>query len=161
MTQDIEALIQTGLALETDETADQAIGYFADLVTQYPDNARVQFETGGAYDFAGYEEIAIPHYYRAIELGLSDEDRLRVTVQLGSSLRNIGKFEEAVALLKQGCDKYPHHRALRAFYALALHSNGQSAQALAEMLNMTLDTPDFYERYTRSLRNYAADLVGS
>jgi Flp pilus assembly protein TadD len=159
MQEDIEALIAQGLELETDDSADQAIAYFADLVQRYPDNARVQFETGGAYDFAGHESTAIPHYRRAIELGLSDEDMLRVTVQLASSLRNVGEISEAVALLAEGCAKYPQHRALRAFYALALHSFGQSAKALAELLTMTLDAPDFYERYNRSLRYYAEELI--
>jgi hypothetical protein len=44
---DLETLIQEGLALEIDGHEAQAIAYFKNLVEQYPDNARVQFETAG------------------------------------------------------------------------------------------------------------------
>jgi tetratricopeptide (TPR) repeat protein len=156
---DVEALIAEGIALETEATAEEAVAYFKALAQRYPHHARVQFEAGGAHDFAGYEAEAIPLYRRAIELGLGDDDLLKVTVQLGSSLRNVGAHDEAVATLRAGCERYPRHRALRAFYALALHSAGQQAAALAQMLHMTLDAPDFYERYTASLRYYAQDLT--
>lgn len=158
---DIEALIQAGLALENDGTETEAIAYFQELVAQYPDNARVQFETGGAYDFAGQEAEAIPHYRRAIELGLSDEDQLRVAVQLGSSLRNVGEYAEAVQILTDAVKRFPQHRALRAFLALALVSNGQGKTAVAELIDLLLTNPGEVEAYGRSLRYYADELKQS
>jgi tetratricopeptide (TPR) repeat protein len=157
--EDIEALIAQGIALETEATAEEAVAYFKALAQRYPDNARVQFEAGGAHDFAGYEAEAVPFYRQAIALGLSADDMLKVTLQLGSSLRNIGAYDEALAVLRAGCERWPQHRALGAFYALALHSAGQQAAALAHMLHITLDAPGFYERYTASLRFYAEDLT--
>jgi len=70
----------------------------------------------------------------------------------------VGKNEEAVQMLQAGHARFPAHRALTAFYALALFSSGKHAEALAEMIELTLRVPDFYERYTRSLGNYARDL---
>ncbi|HEX2622182.1 MAG TPA: tetratricopeptide repeat protein, partial [Phototrophicaceae bacterium] len=110
---EIDALIDAGLELEGKGVERQVIAYFQGLVAQYPDHARVQFEMGGAYDSAGYEAEAIAHYERAIALGLTGKDAIQVNVQLGSSLRNIGKLDEAVALLKQACADHPDYIALR------------------------------------------------
>jgi tetratricopeptide (TPR) repeat protein len=155
MTHSIADRIAQGLDL-SDEQA--VIDYFLELAREYPDNAEVIFELGGAYDSAGQEHSAITHYRRAKALGLSEENQLLLAVQMGSTLRNLGEFAEAVEVLREATTRFPEHRALRAFYALALHSNGQHAEALAEMIELTLRAPNFYERYTRSLTGYAAAL---
>jgi uncharacterized protein (DUF952 family)/Tfp pilus assembly protein PilF len=154
----IEMHIHIGRNLETDETAQQAIAYLQQLTAHYPDNALVQFEMGGAYDFAGYEAEAIPHYEQAIALGLPEAVLPRVAVQLGSSLRNIGKYAEAVSVLRDASQKFPEHRSLRVFLALALHSAGNSQAALVELLDMVINTPDVLEAYQRSLRYYTDEL---
>ncbi len=154
----IEMQIHIGRALETDETAPQAIVFFQQLTAQYPENALVQFEMGGAYDFAGYEAEAIPHYERAIALGLPEAILPRVAVQLGSSLRNVGKYPEAVHVLQTASQKFPEHRSLRVFLALALHSTGKSQAALVELLDLVINTPDVLEAYHRSLRYYTDEL---
>lgn len=155
----IKRRIAEGRALEQDGTEQQAVDYFLSLAAEYPDDAMVQFETGGAYDFAGFEAEAVPYYRRAIALGLPDAVLPQVAVQLGSSLRNLGQHEAAVQTLREGVERFPDHRALKAFLALALYSAGKPAEALALMLRMTVDTPQFYERYHRSLRHYADALV--
>lgn len=160
MTDDIIAQrIAAGRALEQDGTEQQAIDYFLALAAEYPDSATVQFETGGAYDFAGYEAEAVPYYRRAIALGLPDDMLPQVAVQLGSSLRNLGQFDAAVQTLQEASDRYPEYRALKAFLALALHSAGRPADALALMIRLTVEPPGFYERYHRSLRGYADELT--
>ncbi len=159
MTDTIEALIASGRALEDEGREEEAVAYFVQLAAQYPDDARVQFETGGAYDSAGHEAEAVIYYRRAIALGLPEDALPKVAVQLGSSLRNIGETAEAVAILEQAAARFPENRAVRAFLALALFSAGRQAEALAVMLHMTVETPGFYERYHRSLRQYADMLV--
>ena len=159
MTDSIEALIASGRALEDEGREEEAVAYFVRLAAQYPDDARVQFETGGAYDSAGHEAEAVTYYRRAIALGLPEDALPKVAVQLGSSLRNLGEHDEAVRVLSDAAARFPDHRALRAFLALALFSAGRQAEALALMLHMTVETPGFYERYHRSLRQYADMLV--
>ena len=76
-------------------------------------------------------------------------------LQLGSSLRNVGRIDEAVALLEDARRDYPDFRPLRAFLALALNSAGRPEDALSELLNAIADEGD----YERSLRAYAAALA--
>ena len=159
MTEPLEALIAAGRALEDEGRDDEAVAWFTRLAVQYPDDARVQFETGGAYDSAGHEAEAVTYYRRALALGLPEDALPKVAVQLGSSLRNIGEYAEAVAILEQAAARFPENHAVRAFLALALFSAGRQAEALAVMLRMTVETPGFYERYHRSLRQYADMLV--
>lgn len=155
---EIETRIAEGRALEKEGSEQAAIDYFRKLADEYPDNARVEFEFGGAFDFAGYESDAIPHYRRAIELGLSGEDLPRVYVQLGSSLRNVGEFDEAVQLLTEGMAKFPEHRALKVFLALAQHSAKQSQQAVVTLLDTLLMDESKLDGYQRALRYYTDEL---
>ncbi len=158
---EIATQIAHGLALQHDGQAQEAIDFFIELAERFPEDAEVLFETGGVFDSNGYETEAIHYYYEAIRIGLRDELLVRAMVQLGSSLRNAGKYDEAVQLLQTARTRFPEHRALVAFYALALYSSGRQAEALAEMIDLTLRVPDLYERYTRSLTNYAQDLRNS
>ncbi|MBC8170753.1 MAG: tetratricopeptide repeat protein [Anaerolineae bacterium] len=157
-TSDLDALLQAGAELEETGTEQAVIDYYRPLVAQYPDDAQVQFRMGGAYDSAGYEAEAVVHYQRALELGLSGDDLWRVAVQLGSSLRNVGDTEGAIAILQKASVDYPDHVALRAFYALALTSAGQSQQAVVELLDVILRHPTALEAYKRSLRAYTDEL---
>jgi cyanophycin synthetase len=154
----LDEAIDTGRALEREGSEQQAIEHFRVLLAAYPDDARVEFEMAGAYDFAGFEAEAIPHYRRAIDLGLSGEDRPRAALQLGSSLRNVGQHEEAVRVLSDACAQYPDHTALRAFLALAQHSAGRSSAAVRTLFDALLARPDQLDGYGRALRYYADEL---
>lgn len=157
---DIQALIDTALALETEGNEQAAIDAFVALLEQYPDHPLVVFEMAGAYDFAGREAEALPYYQRAQALGLPDDQLKYLYVQMGSTQRNLGLYADSLATLRQGIARFPEYRPLRAFLALALFSAGQGGDALAELLELTVDTPDFYPEYRRALREYAAELRG-
>lgn len=119
-----------------------------------PSDAVDLYERGGEHDSAGREEQAIPLYERALAAGLTGELRARCLLQLGSSLRNVGRVEEAVTLLENARREFSKFRPLRAFLALALHSAGRDREALRELLETIADEGE----YERSLRGYAADL---
>jgi tetratricopeptide (TPR) repeat protein len=155
---ELETKITAGLALEKEGSEQAAIDYFKTLADEVPDNALVEFELGGAYDFAGFETEAIPHYRRAIELGLPDDLLPRVYIQLGSSLRNVGEFDEALQLLTEGCAKFPEHRALKVFLALAQHSARKPQQALVTLLDAMLTDADKLDGYQRAIGYYTDEL---
>lgn len=124
-----------------------------------PHPALAAFEVGGALDSAGHEAEADEQYAAATAAGLAmiDEARAaRIVIQHASTLRNLGRIDEAIALLQNA----PAHEAVGAapavFLALALHSAGRVDEALRvaiEAIEPSLPT------YNRSVRAYAAALT--
>ncbi|MDO9397941.1 MAG: tetratricopeptide repeat protein [Herbiconiux sp.] len=106
------------------------------LVSGDVSEARGAFERAGARDFLGLEIDAIPLYREALDKGLTEPERLRCLVQLGSSLRNVGDTEDAVRVLRtaRGEARADQEEWVDAFLALALSSHGQPSQALSVAL---------------------------
>lgn len=153
---DFEERINFGNELERAGKDAEAIEHFRLLLADYPDDPRAYFEYGGAFDSAGQESEAIPHYRRAVALGLTAEYLPKVYLQLGSSLRNIGAHNEAIAALDEGCQQFPEFHALKVFKALALESAGRSHDALTALFELVMTgihTADM-QRYARAIRYY-------
>lgn len=159
MTTDFETRVIQGNELERAGKDDEAIDHFRALVTDYPDNPRAYFEYGGAFDSAGHETEAIVQYNRSLELGLSAEYLPQIYLQLGSSLRNVGQWDEAVAMLQKAANEYPERPSLKVFLALAQETAGHTHDALTTLFELAvthIDTADM-QRYTRSIRAYIDD----
>ena len=119
------------------------------------------YEQGGMHDSAGRAEQAIPLYERALELGLPPELVPRALVQLGSSLRNVGRVDDAASLLTEARAKYPQDAAVAVFRAFVLIDQGRAREAaidLLELVGTRLDTPEL-RRYARSIGNYTRELA--
>ncbi len=88
-------------------------------------------ELAEEHDAAGREDLAIPLYQAALAEPLPDERRVQVLLQLGSSLRNVGRVTEALAVLGEAAGLAPESVAPPAFRALVLvgivRRRGQSA----------------------------------
>jgi cyanophycin synthetase len=118
------------------------------------------YERAAAHDRAGREAEAIPEYEEAVRLGLPDEVVRRALLGLGSSLRNVGRFEEAAGVLEEACTRFPGDAALRAFRALADASAGRCEQALGDVLLLVAEEVEL-GGYERALRHYAQELAGA
>ncbi|HUQ03015.1 MAG TPA: tetratricopeptide repeat protein [Kofleriaceae bacterium] len=132
------------------------------LARDYPQDVRVAMAAAYACDRFGLEHDAIDHYERAWSLGVPAAERPGFLVGFGSTLRNVGRAEDAVARLAEATAEFPDDPSLRAFLALALHSTGQPALALATMLEAALAAaarPDGFGRYARALATYQQELV--
>jgi len=119
-----------------------------------PDSGIGFFERASSFDSTGHSDLAVPLYRKALDLGLAGERRRRAVIQLSSSLRNVGKPKESVALLrvemKTGSDHLDD--AVSAFLALALADTGKEREAVSLALGaLARHLP----RYQRSLANYA------
>lgn len=129
------------------------------LAEQAPHPALGAFELGGAFDSAGYEAEADVQYAAATAAGLSDVDPARaaqLAVQHASTLRNLGRVDEAISMLRDAAPHPSTGSAPAVFLALALHSAGRSDEALRvaiEAIEPTLPA------YRRSVRAYAAALT--
>jgi tetratricopeptide (TPR) repeat protein len=117
------------------------------------------YERASALDSTGHSDLAIPLYEEALEIGLSGGRRREAVIQMASSLRNLGRAEESVALLRAELEAESDELddAVRAFLALALTDTGggeREATSLA-LLALARHLP----RYERSVTNYARELV--
>ncbi|UOV99938.1 tetratricopeptide repeat protein [Agrococcus sp. SCSIO52902] len=148
-------------ALWVDEAVDDEarIAAMRALAAEAPELSAGLFELAGAHDAAGRERQADALYRAAVEEGLPEADPAREAqrvVQHASTLRNLGRLDEAIALL-EGAAPHPSTGAGReAFLALALHSAGRHDEALRvalEALGPTLP------RYRTSVLAYAAELT--
>lgn len=121
-------------------------------------DGRAAFELAGMYDSMGFEAEAGAEYERALELGLDDARHARLAVQYGSTLRNLGRLDEAIRVLRAAPTHASTGSAPRVVLALALHSAGRKDEALHVALNAQID---MLPRYQRSMRNYVAALTES
>jgi tetratricopeptide (TPR) repeat protein len=123
------------------------------------DDAVALFELAGAHDYAGREADAEPLYRRALELGLDEPELGQAVIQLASTVRNLGRPEEALALLRAGFEDVPRHPladAATAFAALALADLGREREALVATLRAL--TPHL-SAYRRAVDAYAEELL--
>lgn len=139
----------------SDEARISAIRTLADELS--PSDPRGAFELGGAHDSAGHEAQAAILYEQAIALGLSGKARDELNIQYASTLRNLGRFDEAVTTLGAAPETAEIESEHQAFLALALHSAGRTGEALAVALEALIP---HLGRYQRSLTGYAAELRG-
>ncbi|WAC51998.1 tetratricopeptide repeat protein [Frigoribacterium sp. SL97] len=149
-------------ALWADETVDdeQRIERMTALAADAPHPALGEFELGGAHDSGGREAEAHVHYAAATVAGLDAVDPTRaaqMVVQHASTLRNLGRVDEAIAMLRDAPEHPATGAAPRVFLALALHSAGRSDEALRVAIEAVEPT---LPRYHRSVRAYAAALTG-
>ncbi|MFI6045841.1 tetratricopeptide repeat protein [Nocardia sp. NPDC051321] len=129
------------------------------LVAELPsDHPLGPFEQAGAWDSTGHSDKAIPLYREALARGLDGSQRRQATIQLSSSLRNIGKAEEGVELLTEELAARSDELddAVRAFLALCLSTLGRDREAFALVLSALAS---HLPRYQRSTANYALDLA--
>lgn len=129
------------------------------LTAELPDGDAVAlFERACAFDSTGHSDKAVPLYEQALRIGLKGIRRRRATIQMASSLRNLGQSERSVQLLTaeraQGSDELDD--AVSAFLALALTDIGRAREGVAIAVEALAP---HLPRYQRSSANYARALL--
>lgn len=152
-----DARIEALYATEFDESRPaESVASMRAFIASHPDaGALAAFELAGIHDSLGLEQEAVPLYERALAEGLDDAHAARARIQLASTLRNLGRLDEAIALLREP-SRTDADASRRAFLALALHSAGRHDEALREALEALIPT---LPRYHKSLSAYAAELT--
>lgn len=108
------------------------------LAREHPHEALVRIEAAYACDSFGTEYDAVAHYDAAHALGVPEEKRREFSLGYGSTLRNVGRLRESLAVLRDAVRAFPEDRGLRAFLAITLSSAGRSGEAVAELLDVVL-----------------------
>jgi hypothetical protein len=142
-----------------DTDPDGSISAMRRLISERPEgDSEALFELAGVHDALGLEVEAVSLYRYAFEAGLAGTSALRGSIQLASTLRNIGHSAEAVSILESMPDAGADEGARRAFLALALHDEGRHGEALRTALLALIPTLGGYQR---ALTAYAAELPGA
>lgn len=122
-----------------------------------PEGVRL-FETAGAHDALDRPDLAVAGYRAALEAGLDDHRARQATIQLASSLRNLGEPDEGLRLLAaldidrgDGLDD-----AVVVFRALMLADLGRDRDALTATIHALAN---HLPRYRISARRYADGLI--
>ena len=131
-----------------------------EVLAEHPDDAIVLYEVGGAYDTDRQEDVALGYYHRAMDAGLEGHRLRQCYLQLGSTLRNLGRFEESLEVFAEGCARFPDSESLVLFRALSLHAAGRTHAALGSVFELIADRlrTDEVQRYEAAIRGNAAYL---
>lgn len=121
------------------EGAGSLLSRFLEEHRGHEDYAAASYQMAWACDVRGLEREAIPHYRNALEGGLS-QGRSGAYIGLGSSLRVLGEYEEAVETLRRGASEFPGDPAMRTFLAMALYNVGECREAMEILLGDLAET---------------------
>jgi tetratricopeptide (TPR) repeat protein len=143
---------------QTDELGDNILLERIDaLVAERPaDDAEAAFEAASVRDSVGMEAEAAVEYQRALDLGLGGANRGRTFIQYASTLRNLGRYDEGLALLDKLEPDNELADAASAVRALILVSSGRAVEGAGIAIGALAP---HLPRYQRSMANYARELI--
>lgn len=130
------------------------------LAAEYPHVAEIAYQLAWTLDSLGREAEALPHYEKAIALGLPPNEQSGALIGLGSTLRNLGHLDRAAEVLESGILQFPDQPEFEAFLALVRHDQGRPTEALQLAMGLVLDHAEDpgITSYQRALRHYVNEL---
>ncbi|WP_221030319.1 tetratricopeptide repeat protein [Actomonas aquatica] len=131
------------------------------LDTTYPNVAEISFQIAWTLDSMGRDEQALPHFERAIALGLSPNEQSNALIALAICQRNLGQTAAAAATLESGQAQFPDQAEFDAYLALLRHDQGRHTEALQLALTTLLDTSEDLgiTAHQRNLRHFLNQLT--
>lgn len=160
-------LRETGRAKQDQAILEEARTLLLELVTAYPHEAEITYQTAIVHDNLGLERESIPFYIQTLAQGLAGPDtatglmkRERAFLGLGSTYRVLGEYQKAEETLRQGLEEFPTSRPLQIFLALALYNTQKHREAMELVLTNLLETTsdETLQYYKRGLLYYASHL---
>lgn len=152
--------LRSALLLRESGEDEEARDILADLAARYPDNGSIQYQAAAVHDSLGFEREAVPLYERALTLELTVPERSGAMLGLGSTLRTMGEYERASAVLSEAADLFPDMRCFDVFLAMSLYNEGRYREAMERLLLVVADTSEdeSVRAYERAIRYYAGRL---
>jgi tetratricopeptide (TPR) repeat protein len=154
--------VKRAISLRESGDPESARSLLSVFLRKNPGDAEAHYQMAWSLDVRGMEREAIPHHRLALEGQLSDEDRSGALLSLGSSLRAIGEYGEAVSILRQGASEFPGDRAIQTFLAMALYNVGENEEAVGLLLKHLAETTSDPEikSYEKAILFYSERLDG-
>ncbi|MFJ6211147.1 tetratricopeptide repeat protein [Lysinibacillus sp. NPDC092081] len=130
------------------------------LVKEDPENGYYQFQCAWTYDSLGKENDAVPHYEKAIQLGLKPEFLVDAYVGLGSTYRTLGQYEQAKRIFEQAIREFPEAEHVKVFYAMTLYNLGEHSKAMEILLRTVIHTTthEGIKDYSKAIKFYSDKL---
>ena len=130
------------------------------LVQEEPENGYYQFQCAWTYDSLGKENEAVPHYEKAIQLGLKPETLLDAYLGLGSTYRTLGEYEQSKHIFEQALSEFPEAEHVKVFYAMTLYNLGEHPKAMETLLNTVIYTTNHkgIKDYRKAIKFYSDKL---
>jgi tetratricopeptide (TPR) repeat protein len=157
----LEADLATIFAARDRDDMEPTIRALLAILDEHPEEASVLYAVGGAYDTAGQEETALSYYEHALGNGLHGDMLPKCYLQYGSTLHNVGRIEDSLAVFARARTEFPDSESLAIFEALTLHAAGRPSAALGQMLVLMAARfqSEEVKRYEASIRGNAAYLI--
>lgn len=113
-----------------------------------------------SYDMQGLEKEAVLHYKQALAGELEVQERLEALHGLASTLRCLGRYQEALTYFERASRDFPQAEEFKPFHAMCLYNLGRNKEAVSLLLNLLLETTnsESIKSYTRAIAHYARDL---
>ncbi|MFF2175909.1 tetratricopeptide repeat protein [Lysinibacillus sp. NPDC058147] len=130
------------------------------LVNEEPENGYYQFQCAWTYDSLGKEQEAVPHYEKAIQLGLKPEFLVDAYLGLGSTYRTLGQYEQSKRILEQALSEFPEAEHVKVFYAMTLYNLREHSKAMETLLNTVIHTTNHkgIKNYSKAIKFYSDKL---
>ncbi|MEQ6353405.1 tetratricopeptide repeat protein [Lysinibacillus sp. M3] len=152
--------LQHIITLRENGRLEEANQLIVELVKEEPENGYYQFQCAWTYDLLGKENDAIPHYEKAIKLGLKPEILLDAYVGLGSTYRTLGQYGQAKRIFEQALSEFPEAEHVKVFYAMTLYNLNEHSKAMEILLNTVADTTnnEGIKDYRKAIKFYSDKL---
>jgi adenylate cyclase len=156
-----------GRAHILDGEVEMGIGEKETAIALNPNFARGHFGLGWAHYYgAGQPAQALPHFDTALRLSPRDPTRWATLINRGSVLRDLGRYEEAVAQCRQACQFPDAPFGPYLFLASALAAAGKIGEVQAAVEKAVQLEPALSIEFVRSINpgaheNYVESLVDS
>ena len=156
----LDDLLSEAIRLRSNENFIDAENSFIKLIQDYPDNSLVNYHFAWLYDKMGQESNAVPFYEKAIQLGLPDEELKGALLGLGSTYRTLGKYEEAVKILKAGKEKFNNSIEFEVFLSMVYYNLKKYDQSMELLLRILANTSnnEGIQRYKKAILFYSDKL---
>ncbi len=160
MTGPREEQIREAILLRDSGDTEEALSRLKELHARAPEDPVLNLQMAWTHDRMGSEREAVPYYEAALAGDLDERDALDARLGLGSTLRALGRYEEAVAIMDRAMQQHGSDSALRVFHALALYNSGNAKEACENLLDLLIDTTadERIKAYRPALQEYAEDL---
>jgi protein O-GlcNAc transferase len=150
--QDIECLINLGVALKNAGQLAKAIKNLESAIELQPSNIVAHYNLGNCFLSLNDYQNAIVRYERCLQLNPSHVDSL---LNLGNAHRDSFKYVEAENSYKQALNLRPDNAVVECNYALTLHKMKRYAEAVAHFTKASNLAPSYSEAFAGLGASYA------